>query len=128
MKNSIKRSSKLLITLLLLLTMPSLTRASVTDIGTILKRIERESGCKLHITSRKRSKKHNKRVGGAKNSFHLSGRAIDFRSAYRKRGCGIKRLARISCKYATTIRYKWHVHIDNRKVKRCFNGSYKKRK
>ena len=108
---------------------PNLTRASVTDIDTILKRIERESGCKLHITSGKRSKKHNRRVGGARKSFHLTDRARDFRSAKRKKGCGIRRLARIACKYTTTIRYRWHIHIDNRKgKKRCFKGKYKRRK
>lgn len=98
------------------------------DIDTTLRKIERESGCKLHITSGKRSKSHNKKVGGAKKSYHLTDRARDFRSKYRKKGCGIKRLARIACKYTTTIRYKWHIHIDNRKGQnRCLTGKYKSR-
>lgn len=102
--------------------------ASDSTIDTTLRKIERESGCKLYITSGYRSKKHNKRVGGAKNSYHLSNRARDFRSAVRKKGCGPKRLGRIACKHTTTIIYRYHVHIDNRKDKICFKGTYKKKK
>ena len=101
--------------------------ASGAEIDNILKKIEVESGCKLRITSGKRSKRHNERVGGAKKSFHLTNRARDFRSKYRKRGCGIRRLARIACKYATTIRYTWHIHVDIRPGKRrCWRGRYKR--
>lgn len=107
---------------------PNSIKASVKDIDVLLKKIEVESGCRLHITSGKRSKEHNRRVGGAPNSYHLSDRARDFRSADRKRGCGIKKLGRIACKYASTIVYKWHVHIDNREGKKlCTTGTYKKK-
>lgn len=114
--------TKLLI--LLLLTMPA--SAKIKNIDKILIKIEKESGCKLRVTSGYRTKKQNRRVGGAPKSFHLLDRARDFHSAKRKKGCGIKRLAKIACKYATTIRYKFHVHVDDRKDKKCFRGKYKR--
>ena len=86
MKHIIEKSRKLLIILSLTLMIPSSTIASKPDINKILKRIERESGCKLRVTSGYRTKSHNKRVGGAPNSFHLSDRARDFRSKYRNEG------------------------------------------
>lgn len=89
-----------------------------------LRIIEMETGCKMKITSGYRSRKHNKRVGGAKNSYHLTNRARDIIPV--KRGCiSLKKLAKIACKYATTISYHNHVHIDSRKRKKCFRGRYK---
>jgi len=36
----------------------------------------------LYITSWNRCKKHNKDIGGAKNSLHIKGKAVDFAAAY----------------------------------------------
>lgn len=99
--------------------------ATEPNIEAILRKIEKESGCKLYTTSGFRTKEHNKRVGGAPNSFHLSDRARDFISITKGKSCSIKQLAKIACKYATTIEYKDHIHIDDRKVKKCWKWRYK---
>ena len=67
------------------------------------------AGCEITITSGHRTIEHNKKVGGAKNSLHLSDRAID---------------AVISCRSwvvktakdfgITIILYKKHIHLDIR--------------
>ena len=100
-------------------------RASVTDINTILNRIGDVSKCKLFITSGHRNKKHNKRVGGARHSFHLTDRARDFYPISRTKNCSIKLLAQIACKYGSVIVYPTHLHIDNRKKKICIYKSQK---
>lgn len=93
-------------------------------IDVTLRIIEMETGCKMKITSGYRTKAHNKRVGGARNSYHLTDRARDIVPV--KRGCiSLKQLAKIACKYTTTISYHNHVHIDNRKKAKCFQGRYK---
>ena len=109
---------------ILLLTLFSSPIFATTPIKTILAEIAKESGCKLIVTSGDRTPEHNRKVGGAKHSFHLQkGRALDFVS--KGRNCSILRVARIACKHTTTIRYSGHIHIDNRTVKRCFKGRYR---
>jgi uncharacterized protein YcbK (DUF882 family) len=89
-----------------------------------LKKIEKESKCTFTVTSGKRSKKHNKKVGGASKSYHLTDRARDF--VVKSGNCTIPEVAKIACKYATTIEYSRHIHIDDRKNKFCIKGRYKK--
>lgn len=64
------------------------------------------------ITSGYRTPKHNKKVGGVKNSFHMRGIAID---------CYAKPLSHehiaeraLKCGFTTAIVYKSHVHLDIR--------------
>lgn len=87
--------------------------------------IQTESKCTLYVTSGNRTKKHNDEVGGTKGSYHLKrDRARDFVSLVKNPRCSIQNIAKIACKYATTIEYPKHIHIDNRKNKKCFKGSY----
>lgn len=81
----------------------------------IKKRIEREIGCKVLVHSHWRSKSKNARVGGAINSYHLTGRAMDISASC----ISLKKLGLVAEKYATVIYYKSHIHIDNRKDKKC---------
>lgn len=95
-----------------------------TPIDQILKTIEMSTGCKMVVTSGFRSKAHNTKVGGAKNSFHLYNRARDIKP--KDKNCiSIKKLGDIACKSTSTIIYKSHVHIDNRTKPLCISGSYK---
>ena len=76
------------------------------------------TGCDMIITSGFRSKKDNDRVGGAKHSFHLTDRARDL--VPKDRSCiSIKELGKIACGFTSTLIYKKHLHIDNRKKKLC---------
>ncbi len=89
-----------------------------------LRLIEMETGCKMKVTSGYRTKAHNRRVGGAKKSYHLKDMARDIIPV--RSGCiSLKKLAKIACKYTTTISYYNHVHIDSRKQRKCFRGRYK---
>ncbi len=90
--------------------------ASEVAIDKTLRQIETASGCIMTITSGYRSKARNRRVGGAKRSFHLTNRARDIKP--KKRSCiSMRRLGYIASKYASVIVYPFHVHIDNRKKK-----------
>ena len=91
---------------LLLYTMP-------IDIS--LYQIKMATGCKVIITSGYRSKEHNDKVGGARNSFHLKDRARDVVV----RDCDRKEWAKYACKYVSVISYKDHIHVDNRQSKIC---------
>ena len=95
------------------------------NIDKILNKLEKVSGCKLRVTSGDRTPKENRRVNGAKNSFHLQkDRARDIKPVDPK--CiKIKDLGKIACRYTSTITYPKHIHIDNRETKICFKGSYK---
>ena len=96
--------------------------AKQLSIPTIVKKIERDSGCLLNIHSYIRTPKENAKVGGAKRSYHLYGRAIDVSS-----NCvSLKQLAKIASKYSTVILYGTHLHIDNRKDKTCLIKEHKK--
>jgi len=72
--------------------------------------------CWMLITSGYRNVKHNKRVGGAPNSYHVVDRARDIQTSVKCRKLLLKRL---NSSKLTVIRYKSHLHIDNRRVKKC---------
>jgi hypothetical protein len=95
-----------------------------TPIDQILRTIETSTGCKMIVTSGFRTKAHNTRVGGAKNSFHLYGRALDI-VPKDKKCISIKKLGKIACKITSVITYKYHAHIDNRAKPLCILGRYK---
>lgn len=76
--------------------------------------IQKEVPCNIRVHSAKRSKKQNKRVGGAPNSYHLKGRALDISA----RCLSHEDLAKIARKHANgVLLYETHVHIDNRPYK-----------
>lgn len=103
------------------------SNSSALDIDAMVIKLEKKSGCNLLVTSGYRSPKENKRVGGAKNSYHLKDQARDIVPVNSK--CiSVKKLGNLACKYVSTILYKRHVHIDARKNKICIKGTYKKRK
>ena len=79
------------------------------------------SSCKLLITSGHRTKKENDRVGGVKDSYHLSGRAYDV--VTRCRTLTIKKALFLGL---SVIIYKTHLHIDNRKDQICLVNRNKK--
>jgi len=73
--------------------------------------------CKFKITSGFRTKKRNRKVGGAPNSFHLTNRARDIIISPIK----CRTLAELSLLKSglTIIQYPVHTHIDNRKTQKC---------
>ena len=82
-----------------------------------------KTDCAVHMTSTDRTIKHNKAVGGAKNSYHLKNdQAIDFVPTVCK--LTLEQFGNIACKYVSTIVYKHHIHIDIRKNKLCIKGKY----
>ena len=87
---------------------------SIMPIDNVLYKIQNETKCSVTITSGYRSVAHNKKVGGAKHSYHLTDRARDVVPK-----CDIKRWSSMACKYVSVIAYKTHVHIDNRRDKLC---------
>ena len=83
-----------------------------------------EVQCEPVITSGHRSEEHNKRVGGAKNSYHLKGQALDL-FFYDKCGKSLKEIVVIAQKYFNgVIVYKKHIHVDIRDKKYFGKGSY----
>ncbi len=79
--------------------------------------------CSVTITSGKRSKAHNKRVGGAPNSYHLYDRARDIVAPC----LSTYELGLIAGMYCNgVIIYDTHVHIDNRE--KPFHADYRKKK
>ncbi len=93
----------------------------VNPIDKVVYQLEKETGCKMIITSGYRTKAHNKKVGGAKNSYHLTDRARDL--VPKDKNCiGIKQLGEIACKYTSTIVCSRHIHIGNREKRRCSKG------
>ena len=67
---------------------------------------------KLIITSGYRTSKHNKKVGGAKRSYHLRGMAVDMYCKYLTHAQLGRRA--LNCDFTTAIVYKSHVHLDIR--------------
>ena len=111
MKNILKLS------LLMLLTIPILTIASEKNIDKAVEELELETTCEMKITSGLRTPEHNKKIGGAKNSYHLTDRARD---VVPEKGCiTIPELAKIACEFASVIEYKSHIHIDDREKRIC---------
>jgi hypothetical protein len=74
-------------------------------------------GCDYKITSGRRSKAHNRRVGGAPKSMHLTGRALDV-VVYTPR-CRQAVVANASSRGLSVIKYNIHLHIDNRTKSVC---------
>ena len=66
---------------------------------------------KLRITSGYRTPEHNKKVGGARQSFHKRGMAIDCYAGMSHENLGILGLR---CGFTTAIVYVSHVHLDIR--------------
>ncbi len=81
----------------------------------MVRQIEKETNCRIVVTSAYRSKKHNKAVGGAPRSWHLVNGALDIVSTC-KTPLEVGRLASMS--FNTRI-YKTHVHIDLDPRKTC---------
>ena len=68
-------------------------------------------GCEFTVTSGKRSPEHNRRVGGAPNSYHLTDRARDIVST---KQCMKKLGQKALDEGLSVIYYSSHVHIDDR--------------
>lgn len=108
MKNQIKFLLGVLIIIMGAIVGKSAYGAEIAD---SLVNIQKEVACPIIITSGLRSIKHNKKVGGAKNSYHLKNRARDIVAPC----LTTQELAKICKKHVNgVIVYKKHVHIDNR--------------
>ena len=83
------------------------------------------TGCTLLITSGNRTPEYNKKIGGAKFSYHLKKNSARDIIPKDKNCISIKALGKIACEYTSTIVYKRHIHIDNRKKRLCINARYK---
>jgi hypothetical protein len=115
MKNQIKFLLAV-ITAILLGIMSKEAFASPPPINESLNKISLVVPCTITVTSGKRSKAHNKRVGGAPRSYHLYDRARDITAPC----LSTYELGVISFMFANgVIIYDNHVHIDNRE-KRLF--------
>lgn len=69
------------------------------------------SDCEFTVTSGKRTVEHNRRVGGAPNSYHLTDRARDITSTKECRA----RLGHLALEEGlSVIYYPSHIHIDDR--------------
>jgi hypothetical protein len=81
------------------------------SIHEIKNEIENEIGCRLVIHSFARTPEENREVGGAPNSYHLKGRAMDVSAPC----VSIKKLGDVARKHAPgVIYYDSHIHFDNR--------------
>lgn len=99
----------------LALTLFLMQNAPFQDKMTLL--MDSVKGCSYRVSSHIRTPAHNKRVGGADNSFHLTGRAVDVISptAYCRTA-----LENLSYEHGfTIIKYSFHTHIDDRKEQKC---------
>lgn len=96
-----------------------------TEIVNLKNKLEEKISCKLTISSADRTSEHNKRVGGAKNSYHLqNGMALDLQKdkdcklSYYEIGLAAKDF------FNGVIYYSKHIHVDLRKDKLFKKGSY----
>lgn len=81
------------------------------DLKTVLQRVTERYG-KITVSSTHRSRRHNRRVGGARKSMHLQCRAIDFRVHGPHRG--LLSFLRTQPGVGGTKRYRsGYYHIDN---------------
>jgi uncharacterized protein YcbK (DUF882 family) len=77
-----------------------------------LAEFEKASKCSFIKTSGVRSVEHNKKVGGASKSYHLTGDAYDL---VPKCDTSLKKLGKIAAKiFNGVIVYKKHIHVDIR--------------
>ena len=74
------------------------------------------SECSYTVTSGYRTKKHNKKVGGAPNSYHLYDRARDITSTKECRDDLGKAALQEGL---TVIYYNKHIHVDDREEAKC---------
>jgi len=121
LESFMKNQIKVLMGVMLATFIALIGNAYAAPIDDILVKIQKEVKCPITVTSGKRSKAHNKAVGGAKNSYHLTDRARDIKAKCLKPA----QLGKICKKYANgVIIYKKHVHIDNRDKKYHSKGEY----
>jgi uncharacterized protein YcbK (DUF882 family) len=88
-------------------------KTSVSCVSSVLKTViaDVRKIASIRINSTCRSKKHNKRVGGAKNSYHLTGRAVDFTVTKGSRKA-VLRFLRNNRNVGGIGVYRRHIHID----------------
>lgn len=83
---------------------------------TLLDAVREEFGKPIVVTSGYRNEVHNKRVGGAKASQHLTGKAADIRPQDSSKE-ELDRLYEIACKHFKAVgdgRSRGFVHVDTR--------------
>lgn len=103
--------------------LPIISQAST--IVNLKKQLEKKIKCTLTITSGDRTPEHNHRVGGSKGSYHLKkGMAIDI---VKDKSCKLtyKEIGIAAREFFNGVgTYSRHVHVDLRKKKTYFKGSY----
>lgn len=99
--------------------MVSTTAAKACPIDAFITSVQKEG---IKVNSAHRSKEHNKKVGGAKNSFHLL--ACGARDIQKSSIHNVKEFIRLAllAKYRI-IEYKNHIHIDTGESK-YLKGTY----
>lgn len=106
----------ILYSFIIVLSLITIDKCFGANIDTRLKTIIPDN-CKINITSGFRSKEKNDSIGGAKNSYHLTDRARDFKTIPRR--CRLKIIQNALSSGLTVILYKTHLHIDNRSNQKC---------
>ncbi len=82
------------------------------ELSAKLVEFETASKCSFTKTSGVRTVEHNKKVGGASKSYHLTGDAYDL---VPKCDTSLKKLGKIAAKiFNGVIVYKKHIHVDVR--------------
>ena len=112
----------ILIRILLLLVIPSAYGMdnSVTE---KYKKFTEALSCDTVITSGDRTTDENRRVGGAKGSYHLKGEALDI--AFPNCLTSMEDLGKIARRYFNgVIVYPRHIHVDIRKTPYHGKGRY----
>jgi len=80
-------------------------KVSTTNLK-MLEKIRAKFGGSITITSGNRSYAYNKKIGGASNSAHVTGRAVDF-VVYDKKGKAVS--GKKICKYLESQKWKWGI-------------------
>lgn len=99
-----------------LLTLFLISNASAETLDKRLQDLSTKSGCTLIVTSGYRSKAHNKRVGGTKNSYHLKDKARDV--VIKQKSCLVtyRELGELAKElFNGVLVYNNHIHVDDRK-------------